>query len=125
MRVLAPRMTTTPMLPFERKASPSCMAGATIVNGRISSSAWLISRRNSTTASARRSALRWIKPSYRSLAGALSVLVSTFLTCSNGDIVIDGPSRALGTVLVMRGDGESAHPSNLGGDQKPLLVPPI
>ena len=39
------RLTTTPMLPFERKASPSCMGRATVVNGRISCFAWLISRR--------------------------------------------------------------------------------
>jgi hypothetical protein len=49
------------MLPFERKASPSCTGGATIVNGRISCVAWLVSRRNSSTTSARRSALRWIR----------------------------------------------------------------
>jgi len=60
MRALfALRLTTTPMLEVERKASPSCMGRATVVNGRISCSAWLISRRNSTTASARRSAFRW------------------------------------------------------------------
>jgi hypothetical protein len=54
-------------------------------------------RRNTTTASARRSALRWIKPSYRSLAGAPSVLLSTFLICSNGDIAKAGVSNIRGT----------------------------
>src|ERR1700733_3088991 len=34
--LFAPRLTTTPMLEVERKASPSCMAWATVVNGRIS-----------------------------------------------------------------------------------------
>jgi hypothetical protein len=37
------RLPATPMLPFERKASPSCIGRATVVNGRISCSAWLIS----------------------------------------------------------------------------------
>jgi hypothetical protein len=35
-RAFAPRLTTTPMLPFERKASPSCIGRAIVVNGRIS-----------------------------------------------------------------------------------------
>jgi hypothetical protein len=43
IRAFAPRLTTTPMLPFERKASPSCMGRATVVNGRISDFTWLIS----------------------------------------------------------------------------------
>jgi hypothetical protein len=46
------------MLPFERKASPSCMACATVANGRISCLC-VAHRRNSTTASARQSALRF------------------------------------------------------------------
>ena len=33
---LAPRLTTTPMLPFERKASPYRIGRAIVVNGRIS-----------------------------------------------------------------------------------------
>ena len=37
MRALfAPRLTTTPMLEVERKASPSCIGRAIVVNGRIS-----------------------------------------------------------------------------------------
>jgi hypothetical protein len=40
-----PHLTTTPMLPFERKASPSCVGRATVVNGGIICFAWLISRR--------------------------------------------------------------------------------
>ena len=36
IRAFAPRQTTTPMLPFERKASPSCIGRAVIVNSRIS-----------------------------------------------------------------------------------------
>ena len=46
------------MLPFERKASRFYGESATVVNGRISCFARLISGRNSTTASARRSAFR-------------------------------------------------------------------
>jgi hypothetical protein len=84
IRAFAPRLTATPMLPFERKASPFCAGGAIIVNGRMSCVEWLVSRRNSSTTSAHRSALRWIKHSYRSLAGAPSVLLSTFLICSGG-----------------------------------------
>jgi hypothetical protein len=40
--LLAPRLTTTPMLPFERKASPYRRGRAMVVNGRISSFARLI-----------------------------------------------------------------------------------
>jgi hypothetical protein len=34
-RAFALRHTTTPMLPFERKASPSCIGRAIVANGRI------------------------------------------------------------------------------------------
>ena len=82
IRAFAPRQTTTPMLPFERKASRFCMGRATVVNGRISCSARLISKRNSTTASARRSAFR-LDQTQLSIAYlcAPSVLASRFLIC--------------------------------------------
>jgi hypothetical protein len=69
----SPRLTTTPMLPFERKASPSCMGRAIVVNGRISCFASLPSlpqRAGPRCASSR------IKPSHRSLIHAPSVLAS-------------------------------------------------
>jgi hypothetical protein len=38
-----------------------------------------------------------MKPSYRSLTSASSVLAGRFLICSNRDIVIVGASRIMGT----------------------------
>ena len=86
IRAFAPRQTTTPMLPFERKASPSCIGRAVIVNSRISCFAWLASRPSPTCASARRPALpsSRIKPGHRSPIRPHSVLVSRFLIYSNG-----------------------------------------
>ena len=49
-----PHLTTTPMLPFERKASASCIGRAIVVNGPAK-----LLRVASITASARRSALRF------------------------------------------------------------------
>jgi hypothetical protein len=58
---------------FRPKSQSFLHVRATVVNGRISGLTWLISRRNSTTASARRSALRFkpdqTRPSIRASKG--------------------------------------------------------
>ena len=47
------RLPPTPMLPFERKASPSCMGRAIVVNGRISCFACYNGRHHCLSASVR------------------------------------------------------------------------
>ena len=86
------RLLATPMLPFERKASPSCMGRTIVVNGRMSCFAWLISRRNSITGSAHRSALRFKRePSHQ----ASRVLARSVRLDSRMDILAKAPTDSM------------------------------